>query len=127
MAQNFAKKKIFISPQWLRSLKVHKKYKFYRLDKFLSKNYYSRFKIIEKSGWHFGWLKNTKEIIEKLESYAHTEHNIESLKNASYISQCISRKISFLNTSEKLIVDKNLDNLPKYVSKNISLFRDWII
>ena len=72
-------------------------------------------------------MKNTKEIIEKLESYAHTEHNIESLKNESYIDQCISKKISFLNTSEKLIVDKNLDNLPKYVSKNISLFRDWII
>jgi len=127
IGSKLCKKKIFVSPQWLRSLKVHKKYKFYRFDKILSKNYYSKFKIIKNSGWHFGWLKNTNEIIEKLESYAHTEHNIKSLKDSNYINQCISRKISFLNTSEKLIVDKNLDNLPKYISKNISLFKDWII
>lgn len=127
IGSKLCKKKIFISPQWLRSLKVHKKYKFYRVDKILSKTYYPKFKIINNSGWHFGWLKNTNEIIEKLASYAHTEHNIKSLKNPDFINRCINKRISFLNTSEKLTLDKNLNNLPKYISKNKSLFKDWII
>lgn len=99
-------KKILKSPQWLRSLKVHKKYSLLRLDKIFSKTYYPKFKIINNGGWHFGWIRTASEIIKKINSYAHIEHNTSQFNNKNYINDCIKKKISFLNTKEKLIVDK---------------------
>jgi len=118
-------KKILKSPQWLRSLKVEKKYNFWRIDKYFSKTYYKNFKIINNAGWHFGWLRSPNQIIEKIQSYAHFEHNINKFKNKNYIKKCISKKVSFLNNNEKLIFDKK-KNLPPYVKKNIIYFKKWL-
>ena len=71
-----AKKKNLKNPQWIRNLKTHKRYNFYRIDKkYFSKNYENSFKIIENGGWHFTWLGNINFIKEKLKSFAHTELN----------------------------------------------------
>ena len=121
------KKKIFKSPQWLRSLKVHKKYSIFRIDKFLSNTYYSKFKIVEKSGWHFGWLMTPEEIIKKVNSYSHTEHNIPLYNEDSFIKKCIDNKINFLDKDDILIIDEDIKKLPKYVKKNEEKFNKWII
>ena len=121
------KKKIFISPQWLRSLKVEKKYSFFRFDKYFSKTYYKKFKIIENGGWHFGWLKNADDIIKKVNAYAHTEHNIPKFNDKNYIENCIYKNISFLDINDKLYLDEKLNFLPKYILKNIEKFKKWII
>ena len=120
------KKKVFISPQWLRSLKVKKKYSFFRLDKFFSKTYYNKFKLIDNGGWHFGWLKNSDEIIKKVNSYAHTEHNIPKFNNKSYIEECIKKNVSFLDNNDKLYLNDKLNFLPKYILNNIDQFKEWI-
>ena len=120
------KKKNLKSPQWLRSLKVNKKYSFLRLDKYFAKTYYSKFKVIKNSGWHFGWLKDVNEIIKKINSYAHTEHNTSEYNNFSYIDDCINKNISFLNNDEKLRIEKNLDKFPKYIIENKEKFKKWI-
>ena len=119
-------KKILKSPQWLRSLKVHKKYGFFRLDKIISKTYYSKFKIIKNGGWHFGWIKKPTEIIRKINSYAHTEHNIPLFNDRLYIEKCIKKKISFLDNKEKLFIEKT-KNLPSYIRQNLNIFKKWII
>ncbi len=120
------KKEIFTSPQWLRALKVKKKYNFLRIDKFFSKTYYSKFLIIDQGGWHIGWLKNSDEIIEKINSYAHTEHNIPKFNNKDYIEDCISKNLSFLDNDDKLNLKKEIHFLPKYILDNQNKFKEWI-
>jgi beta-1,4-mannosyl-glycoprotein beta-1,4-N-acetylglucosaminyltransferase len=118
-------KKYLKSPQWLRSLKVHKKYNFLRIDKLLSKNYYRKFKIIKNGGWHFGWIRNIDEIINKLDSFAHTEFNNSKFKNYKYITECINKNKNFLDTKEILEkIDINL--LPKYLVSNKDKFKDYL-
>ena len=121
------KKKIFVSPQWLRSLKVKKKYSFFRFDKYFSKTYHKKFKIIENGGWHFGWLKNADDIIKKVNAYAHTEHNIPKFNDKNYIEDCIDKNISFLDTDDKLYLNEKLNFLPNYILNNIDKFKKWII
>ncbi len=116
-----------ISPQWLRSLKVHKKYSKIRIDKIFSKSYVSNFKIIENGGWHFGWLKKSKLIKKKLESYAHSEHNTKELKNIKSIDFCIKNKINFFDYNEKLFIKKNIFYLPEYIRKNKKKFKKFIL
>ena len=109
------------SPQWLRSLKVHKKYNYFRIDKFFSKNYIFDFKIIENGGWHFGWIRDVDEIIDKLNSFAHLEFNNNKYKDNKYIYNCIENNINFLNTDEKLKIIK-MDYLPEYIIVNKDKF-----
>tara|TARA_B100000575_G_C22995914_1_gene574086 strand:- start:142 stop:954 length:813 start_codon:yes stop_codon:yes gene_type:complete len=121
------KKKNFKSPQWLRSLKVHKKYNFFRIDKFFSKTYYSNFKIIDNSGWHFGWLMQPDEIIKKVNSYSHTEHNTPLFNNEEYIKKCINNKINFLDKNDILEISNDMEKLPNFVKNNLKKFDKWII
>ena len=110
------------SPQWLRSLKVHKKYSYLRIDKIFSNNYVHDFKIIENGGWHFGWIREIDEIINKLSSFAHEEFNNSKFKNYKYIDNCINNNINFLDTREKL--EKiNINLLPKYLISNMDKFK----
>ena len=117
------KLKTLKSPQWLRSLKVHKKYNYFRIDKFFSKNYIFNFKIIENGGWHFGWIRDIEEIINKLNSFAHIEFNNSKFKNNEYIYNCIKNNINFLNTDEKLKIIK-MDLLPEYIINNKDKFKN---
>ena len=113
------------SPQWLRDLKTHKKYNRLRIDKYFSSTYDFNFKLIENGGWHFGWLKNSHGIMKKLESFAHAELDRTSIKNNEFIEKCISDKINFLNTDQKLIHDKNL-NLPSFIQENKNRYKDFL-
>ena len=80
------------SPQWLRSIKVRKKYSYRRIDKLFAKNYVNSFKIIENGGWHFGWIRNINQIINKVESFAHTEFNNDKFKDFDFINECIQER-----------------------------------
>ena len=113
------------SPQWLRSLRMNKKYSFFRIDKLLSPRYVINFNIVEKGGWHFGWLRDTSSIIDKIESYAHSEHNINYYKNKNFIEKCINEKKNFFDTNE-ILKKVNLNELPEYVQNNIEKFKKWL-
>ena len=113
------------SPQWLRSLKVHKRYSYFRIDKFFSKNYIHDFEIIENGGWHFSWIRNVNKIIEKLNSFAHLEFNNNKYKNSKYISKCLKDDINFMDTNEKLMkIDMEL--LPDYLISNKEKFKLYL-
>ena len=115
------------SPQWLRSLKMHKKYSYWRIDKYFSKNYVFNFEIIKNGGWHFGWLKNINKIILKIDSYAHIENNLDINKNKKFIEKCINKKINFLNINEKLKKVKIDNSFPYYIKNNLHKFKKWIV
>ena len=113
------------SPQWLRNLKVHKKYPAYRLDKmFFSKTYYKNFKIIDNGGWHFGWLRDTKEILEKINNFAHTEYLKSKLNNKSYIKNCLINNVNFFNN--KKLTNLDLSRLPKHIINNKKKYENFL-
>ena len=112
------------SLQWLRSLRT-KKYSFFRIDKLFSPRYSRNIKIIDNGGWHFGWLRTSESIINKLESYAHSEHNTEYFKDKSLLDRCIKEKKNFFNQNELLRV-ASIDELPLYVQKNLEKYKSWL-
>ena len=122
-------KKFLKSPQWLRNLKTHKKYKLYRLDKLLfSKNYEKSFTIINNGGWHFTWLGNLDFIKNKLRSFAHTELNNPIIINDNYIKECIDN-LKPIEIKQKIKINKlsiNKINLPAYVVENIDKYRSLL-
>ena len=123
------KKKFLKSPQWLRNLKTHKKYKFYRLDKLLfSKNYENSFKIINNGGWHFTWLGDLDFIKNKLRSFAHTELNNPIINNDNYIKECIDdlKPIEIKHKIEISKISINKVNLPTHVIENIDKYRSLL-
>jgi beta-1,4-mannosyl-glycoprotein beta-1,4-N-acetylglucosaminyltransferase len=126
LGSKLCKYKDLKSPQWLRSLKTHKKQPFFRIDKIFKENYISDFEIIKNGGWHFSWLKSTDNIILKIKSYAHTEYNIPLFKNKKYISKCIKNHVSFFNVQEKLQRQNINASFPNYIKNNKSLLSKWI-
>mgnify|MGYP001162258588 CR=1 FL=1 len=113
------------SPQWLRNLKTHKKYNRLRIDKYFSSTYDFNFKLVENGGWHFGWIKNSDEIIKKIESFAHAEFDNSAIKDSKFINKCILNNINFLNTNQKLIHDGNLD-LPSFILENKKKYKNFL-
>ena len=73
----------------------------------------------------FWVVKNSDEIIKKINSYAHTEHNIPKFNNKNYIEECI-KNVSFLNNRDELYLSDKLNFLPKYILNNLDRFREWI-
>jgi beta-1,4-mannosyl-glycoprotein beta-1,4-N-acetylglucosaminyltransferase len=126
LGSKLCKYKHLKSPQWLRSLKTHKKHPFFRIDKIFKKNYTSDFEIVKDGGWHFSWLKSTDNIILKIKSYAHTEYNISLYKNKKYISGCIKNHVSFFDEQEKLQKEKIDKSFPDYIKNNKILLSKWI-
>ena len=113
-------KKDLKSPQWLRDLKF-KKYPFWRIDKI------SDLQIIKDGGWHFSYLQNTENILKKISSFSHGEHNKPEFANSKSIEENIKmqKNIFGLNFSYKKI---NIDHtFPKYIIENKDKLKEWII
>ena len=129
------KKKNFLSPQWLRNIKS-KKYPFWRLDTFFSKNKYTNLSIIDDGGWHFSYLNSPKEIENKLKNYAHyREYELNPL-GIDNIKKRIASKTSVYNLNTDMRKSKfssgqklkkvNLDILPNYLKDNKNKYINWL-
>ena len=129
------RKKDLISPQWLRNIK-DKKYPFYRLDTFFSKNKYSSIRFISDGGWHFTNIKSAKEIEYKLRSYLHhLEFDINPL-TVEEIKEIMDNKhaIYNLNVDQRAtkfgkgpkLLKFEFDRLPEYIKKNKKKFERWL-
>ena len=129
------RKKDLINPQWLRNIK-DRKYSFFRLDTFFSKNKYRSVRRIIDGGWHFTNIKNAEAIEHKLKSYLHHgEFDLNPL-SVTQINEIIKKKHAIYDLS----VDKTkgkigsgnklkkfeLDKLPKYIQENKNNFKEWI-
>ena len=129
------RKKDLISPQWLRNIK-DKRYPFYRLDTFFSKNKYSSIRFISDGGWHFTNIKSAKEIEYKLRSYLHhLEFDINPL-TVEEIKEIMDNKhaIYNLNVDQRAtkfgkgpkLLKFEFDRLPDYIKKNKKKFERWL-
>ena len=130
------KKKILISPQWLRDIK-NRNFKFWRLDCFFSKKKYINKIYVKNGGWHFSNIKKAEDIELKLNSYLHyTDFQNENI-NLKKISNSIKNNETLYNMfadkkSKKFSLNKrkldiyDFDRLPNYLKKNKSKFKDWL-
>lgn len=123
------KKKNLKNPQWLRNLKTHKKYKFFRLDKiYFSQTYEHNFKVIENGGWHFTWMGDRNFIKNKLKSFAHIELNNSEINNDEYIDNCIQNMRS-IEQKQKLdlqTLSLNKDFIPEFILKNLNKYKHML-
>ncbi len=130
------KKKDLISPQWLRNIKG-KKYSWWRIDSYFSKQKHTNIKFIEEGGWHFSYIKTPDLIEKKLKSYLHhREYDLNPIgidgikkmienKRAIYNLKHDQRSINKIGSGEKL-TKIDLANLPEYISLNKEKFDEWL-
>ena len=113
-------KKHLRSPQWLRNLKF-KKYPFWRIDKIKD------LQIIENGGWHFSYLQTPKNILKKIKSFSHGEHNQPEFANEKNIEEKIKMQKNIYNFHFKYKKVEIDHTFPKYILENINKLQDWII
>lgn len=118
-------KKYLKSPNWL-----HKK--IFPKKKFLY-NFKKNIKIIKNGGWHFSYCRNVKNIIEKIENFAHQELNLDEIKDEKYLISKINSGEDFLDAHR--IRDDNInikkvsidETFPDYIRKNQNIFKHLIV
>ena len=129
------KKKDLISPQWLRNIK-DRKYPFYRIDTFFSKDKYISVKIVKNGGWHFSNIKAPEEIEHKLKSYLHhREFDADSL-NTEQIKDIMNKKKAIYDLNVDKTINKigtgdqlekyKIENLPEEIKSNLDKYKEWL-
>ena len=112
-------KKFLKSPQWLRNIKIKKKFwKIYRPNPP---------QLIFDGGWHFSFLKNSKNISRKIRSYAHQEYNKEEFFDVKTIDDKISQSKDILGRDfyyKKIELD---NTYPEFILNNREIFKKWIL
>ena len=112
-------KKFLKSPQWLRNIKIKKNFwKLYRPDPP---------QLILDGGWHFSFLKNSKNISRKIRSYAHQEYNREEFFDIKTIDDKISQSKDILGRDfnyKKIELD---NTYPEFILNNREIFNKWIL
>ena len=131
------KKKKLISPQWLRNIK-NKKFHFWRIDTFFSKNRYIDKLFIQNGGWHFSNIKNADDLELKLKSYLHhrdyeeeelgNDKIVELIKKNETIYDMFGDKKSkkYGDDKRKKLEIYDFKKLPQFIQNNKYKFKDWI-
>jgi beta-1,4-mannosyl-glycoprotein beta-1,4-N-acetylglucosaminyltransferase len=77
--------------------------------------------LIKNAGWHFSYMMTPEQIIEKINSYSHSEFNTPEINNYEYIKNLINTKKVISNPGEILQfcnVEKhfpiNIQNMPEF-------------
>ena len=113
-------KKNLKSPQWLRDLKF-KKYPFWRIDKIKD------LQIIKNGGWHFSYLQSPENLLKKIASFSHGEHNKPEFANSQNIEEKIKMQKNIFGQEfsyKKIEIDQTF---PKYIVENKEKLKEWII
>lgn len=82
------------------------------------------FHRISDGGWHFSFLGNENNAMNKINNYAHGEFRHIDEKT---IKQRLDHLVDPLGRSEhKMLIVNNLNYLPKYVTDNLQVFDKYI-
>ena len=129
------KKKNFINPEWLRSVK-NKKYPIWRMDIFFSKFKYNDIYLVEEGGWHFTNIRKPEELEKKLSNFLHYIDFQESglqLKDLEKLMK--EKKIMYDHSSDKSeskwgngekLQTIKLKEMPKYIIDNYHKYKPWL-
>ena len=131
------RKKDLQSPQWLRNIK-NKKYPFWRIDTFFSKNKYINKIYIKNGGWHFSNIKDADDIELKLKSYLHhRDYEVEELgsnrikelikSNKTIYDMFGDKKSKKYGDEKRKILEKyDLNKLPQFIQENQNKLKKWM-
>ncbi len=129
------KKKYFISPQWLRSIK-NKQYPIWRLDILFSKKKYNDISFINNGGWHFTNMRKAEDLNNKLSNFLHhVDFETSGLKIKDLEKLIEQKKVMYNHSIDKkgfkwsegeTLKKIEINKLPKYIIKNIDKYKKWL-
>ena len=129
------KNKNFISPQWLRNIKV-KNYPIWRIDTLFSKKKYSNLMIVKDGGWHFTCLRTPEELEKKLLNFAHHYEFEESGLTITDLKKLIKEKRVMYDhavdskgykwSGKSTLKNIDLKYLPDHISLNLDKYSNWL-
>lgn len=82
--------------------------------------------IIGQAGWHFSWFGGKERIVNKLESYSHSEYNLPEFKTDDHVEECMQTGRDLFNRGQGQIIDPTQMPLPKTIVNNIQDYQHWI-
>ena len=114
----------------------NKKYPFYRLDTLFSDTKHQSVNLVKNGGWHFSNLKNLEELERKyLNDENHAEYEAQGFNKNKIVKNLEDKTIDYNHSAKKNAADRfnstklekvELNNLPKYILKNLDKYKDWI-
>jgi beta-1,4-mannosyl-glycoprotein beta-1,4-N-acetylglucosaminyltransferase len=102
------------------------------LAKNLKKNFFRKLlletniKLIKNGGWHFNNLYKPEIISRKLKTFPHTEFSNKKFSSTKIIKNKIKTHIDLFNRGHTYKVVKIDRSFPKYILKNLKLFKNYI-
>jgi len=81
---------------------------------------------IENGGWHFSYLMTPEKIIEKIQSFSHSEYDTDYFKDPERILKCMESGVDLYERKGKLKFRFEQLDVPKYVEENIERFKKYI-
>jgi len=129
------KKKYLTSPENLRSSK-NKKYSSWRFDILFSNLKHHSVHFVNDGGWHFSNIKTPEDLeIKMLNFLHHVDYQQSELKLEDLKKLIKEKKIMYDHTIDKRgdkwkegkkLKISDLKELPEYISRNISKYKDWL-
>ena len=110
-------KKFLKSPQWLRNKKFTRRG--------FIRNFFFKTQFIKNGGWHFSFIKDPKDIVVKLNSYAHSE--FAKFGDVNFIKKNIEDKKFFIDPNKILKVIDIDYTFPDYIRENKEKLSKWIV
>lgn len=82
--------------------------------------------IMKDGGWHFSYLGGIEKIIEKIESFHHTEYNAEEYKNPDKIEKAMNEGKDIFGRNLQYQFVKLSSTFPRYILENEKKFNHLI-
>ena len=82
--------------------------------------------MLEKGGWHFSKIYDVNTLTEKIRFSAHTEFNNSEINETTIKEDLENKTIPYGRKFKGTRHDLNED-FPKYILKNKSKFKDYLI
>lgn len=82
--------------------------------------------VIKDGGWHFSYLGGVEKIIEKIESFHHSEYNSDEYKNPEKIEKAINSGKDIFGRKFQYQFVKLDSTFPEYILKNEKNFKHLI-
>ena len=83
--------------------------------------------LVENGGWHFNNLYSLELIKKKIETFPHSEYNIEEYTNIENIKKRVDNLEDLFDRGYKFHKVDVDNTFPEYISKNLHFFKDYII
>lgn len=88
--------------------------------------YRTPFHVMKDGGWHFSYLGGVSKIIEKLESFHHTEYNADEYKNPDKIEKAIQNGKDIFGRKFEYRFAELDSTFPQYILENRKKFNNLI-